>query len=993
MFISFKYKILGLFSALIIGVLGGILLVVNHIYYRRAHDDIEIHLKQTQLIFEQLLNQRNRQLATYARLLSFDFAFKQAVATSEHATVLSAARNHQARVGSDLFIVTDRFGTVLADTYDWNRFGDDISTEPWIQAALYGDEHISLSLLEDNLYQIISLPLLAPDVIGTLNVGFRIDDGVAANLQQMTLSEVSFLVGPRVIASTLQGNVRQDLERQLAERNQLQIKSDDLFEIDLMTGGEKERFKSILGSISSTMEDSEAEIFGDFKSKRLKEQLQTVGLDSDLAHPQSLQEGRRVLFKKCIVCHDYQQILKYSRRTPSAWYLAVQNMREIVENGVLLFRTNLAFQGELDSRGGIPKDLRKVFRKNGVPLSRDATVSIETETRNWVITDKKKKKTYVIRRDEEQLNIYEDALIGEPLTQRESELVTAYLINLTLDARAGQEIKADDFETADESEMLRGFGDIESTTAMEPESTDTSGMLTGFGGAEAAFTTESDDTSDMLSAFGDTEAAGESHETDTTGLLSAFGESEGEPEPSDEMLSNFGDTGATNGPQVADSTGLLSAFDDNEDKLEVAERRGDVEDGRLHEGVGVVKRNVATGLVQHVSQNIDVSPSYLIQDSLDQALAPLKEIQKNLFIIGIGAIAISIGFALVISIGVTSAVRHLVRGTEEVVTGNYEYRLDIPQRDEIGQLATHFNAMVTGLRDKERIRGLMDKVVSKEIAAELLKGEVKLGGETRKCTVLFSDIRSWTTISEKLEPEVLVEMLNGYLTLMSKAIENQLGVIDKYIGDAIVALFGAPVGHRDDTRRAVDAALEMRRCLGVLNAEREKNGEFPLETGIGISAGLVLAGNIGSDTRLNYTVMGDTVNLAARLETLTKLYGAGIIVPESVRNEIGADCLYRELDLIQVKGKTESVRIFEVLTRHADKELLQHVEYFENGLACYRQQNWAQAEEFFTQTLGGFRNDLASTLYLERIQHCRKFPPPPNWDGVFVAIEKYDDNE
>ena len=259
--------------------------------------------------------------------------------------------------------------------------------------------------------------------------------------------------------------------------------------------------------------------------------------------------------------------------------------------------------------------------------------------------------------------------------------------------------------------------------------------------------------------------------------------------------------------------------------------------------------------------------------------------------------------------------------------------------------------------------------------------------------MLFSDVRGWTTISEKLNPEALVEMLNSYLLLMSDAIESHKGVIDKYIGDAIVALFGAPISYQDDIRRSVDAALEMRRRLAILNAEREKNGEFPLEVGIGINSGLVLAGNIGSEARLNYTVMGDNVNLAARLEGLTKLYGAGIIATDVICKELGSNYLCRELDLIQVKGKTKSVRIFEVLESGKSEKLAQPVEVFESGLAYYRQQDWGRAEEAFTQTLGGFQNNLASELYLERIRLYRKSPPSSDWDGVFVATEKYGDDE
>jgi adenylate cyclase len=513
-------------------------------------------------------------------------------------------------------------------------------------------------------------------------------------------------------------------------------------------------------------------------------------------------------------------------------------------------------------------------------------------------------------------------------------------------------------------------------------------MLKAFSGDESepqsTAHTDASGVSAMLSAFGDAEngidSANDTKVSDTSEMLSAFSDVGSESQ-------------STADAEASDTLEVLSAFDDAESESEASDAAKGFGDSKPNQEVSETESTAVSTELVNTSEGIGASPSYLIQDSLDKALVPLKKIQRNLLLISIGAIAIGVGFSLMIAIGVTSAVHQLVRGTEEVINGNYRYQLNITQHDEIGQLADHFNTMVVGLRDKEKIRAVIDKVVSKEVAEELLKGEVKLGGETRQCTVLFSDIRGWTTISERLQPEELVEMLNAYLTLMSSAIEDQSGVIDKYIGDAVVALFGAPVSHPDAIQQSVDAAFEMRRRLAAWNVERKKNGEFPLETGIGINTGPVLAGNIGSETRLNYTVMGDTVNLAARLEGLTKLYGAGIIVSEALRNELGPEYLCRELDLIRVKGKTEAVHIFEVLAPDETGKLSQMVDRFEHALVYYRQQNWGGAEKAFIQTVGGFENDRASQLYVERIQHYRQFPPPPDWNSVFVATEKYGDDD
>jgi class 3 adenylate cyclase len=942
MFTKFKHKILFLFSLLIIVILATVLLVVNSIYQSQARKQIDSNLERTKLSFEQILNERNRQLATNARLLSLDFPFKQTVRTGDHGTILSAARNHRVRIESDLFLVTDAAGRVLADTYDWKRFGDNISAEPWIQAALRGEENLSLRVIDGELYQLVSLPLVAIDTtIGTLSIGFRINDRVAERLKQMTHTEINFLAGHRVVASTLSDLVRADLEKRLAGLDFDQAMSGDLFQLTLATERRKERFLSILGEISSQIAgfEAEQETFSPALTNleahlRAADFPPSVNL-SELVRPQSIQAGQGILMTKCVLCHDMQRVVQNLQRTPTEWRMVVENMREAAAESAVLFRMDVSFQSELEDARNISENLRREFADNQIPLSENAIISTEVAGSVWSINALTR--NYPIRKEAEELSVYSPK-IEDFITQAEADRVTAYLISLSLDSQG----------TIGTTEILRGFADVDNAGST-PQ---TSEMLRAFGGGNESQADDSTDA-DLLGAFD--ESVDESKASDDTAdLLSAFDEAE--------MASGKTDT-------PADESELLSAFDD---ETPVAST----------ESVDIPEATDDAGayLIQ--------VPAYLIQGSLDEALKPLRKIQRTLLLIGIAAIALSIAVSLMIATGVTSAVRQLVTGTEAVVAGNYSYQLNITQRDEMGQLADHFNEMVAGLRDKERIRAVMDKVVSKEIAEELLKGEVKLGGETRRCTVLFSDIRSWTTISERMEPEPLVTMLNSYLTLMSEAIEHQRGVIDKYIGDAIVALFGAPISHPDDVPRAVNSALEMRRRLAILNAERQKRGEFPLETGIGIHTGSVLAGNIGSESRLNYTVMGDSVNLAARLEGLTKFYGAGILITDAIRDAVDANCLCREIDLIQVVGKTEAIRIFELLEPDPTGKLTQTIEQFESGIRYYREQDWARAEAAFAQTLGGFRNDLASRAYLERIQEFRESPPPPDWDGVYVATEK-----
>src|SRR5262249_27100495 len=212
-----------------------------------------------------------------------------------------------------------------------------------------------------------------------------------------------------------------------------------------------------------------------------------------------------------------------------------------------------------------------------------------------------------------------------------------------------------------------------------------------------------------------------------------------------------------------------------------------------------------------------------------------------------------------------------------------QHRVGLKQKDELGSLASSFNKMSEGLAERDRVRDLLGKVVSPEIAAELLRKDAILGGEEREVTVLFSDLRNFTSMSEKLAPQEMLEILNRYFTGMSAIIEKHGGVVDKYMGDALMALFGAPLADPDDADRAMQAALEMTEALDDLNRRWQKRGLPTIGVGIGINTDIVVAGNMGSETRLNYTVIGDGVNLASRLEGLTKTaeYEARIIISGS----------------------------------------------------------------------------------------------------------------
>ena len=301
-----------------------------------------------------------------------------------------------------------------------------------------------------------------------------------------------------------------------------------------------------------------------------------------------------------------------------------------------------------------------------------------------------------------------------------------------------------------------------------------------------------------------------------------------------------------------------------------------------------------------------------LQRSLKAELAPARELERTVLFISLAALATATIVAFAIARGVSRPMQQLARHTKLVAEGDYTQHIDLARADELGQLATAFNQMTAGLAERDKVRNLLGKVVSPEIATQLLHSDLKLGGEEREVTILFCDLRNFTGMSEKMPPTEMLALLNRYLDRMSTIIERHGGVIDKYIGDAIMALFGAPIAIPDAPDRAVSAAREMARALDLLNRELMAEGKPALAFGIGINTARVVAGNMGSKNRLNYTVIGDGVNLASRLEGLTKdpAYASPVIVSEATLKAMHPQPAARELGEVLVKGKATAVKIF-----------------------------------------------------------------------------------
>jgi class 3 adenylate cyclase len=295
---------------------------------------------------------------------------------------------------------------------------------------------------------------------------------------------------------------------------------------------------------------------------------------------------------------------------------------------------------------------------------------------------------------------------------------------------------------------------------------------------------------------------------------------------------------------------------------------------------------------------------------LDEVLSPFDRIERALLLGGGGALLLSGLIGAALSRSLTRPIRALVAATARVAGGDYGAEVQVSSRDEMRTLADSFNDMTRGLLLRERYRAVLNKVVSQDVAAELLKGDVELGGENRLVTVLFADIRGFTALTEGMEPQEVIGLLNECMECLSRPIDAEGGVVDKYIGDEVMAVFGAPVRQEDHARRAVSAAVSMQQGMSELNRQRELRGEKPLGIGVGINSGVAVAGNMGSTNRLNYTVVGDTVNLASRLAGQAR--AGEILVSGATLQSAGDGLVATLLGGRSLKGFSSEVPVYAV---------------------------------------------------------------------------------
>jgi len=368
--------------------------------------------------------------------------------------------------------------------------------------------------------------------------------------------------------------------------------------------------------------------------------------------------------------------------------------------------------------------------------------------------------------------------------------------------------------------------------------------------------------------------------------------------------------------------------------------------------------------------------------------------------IGLFCVAALFGFSLfsVLTHRLDGALQHLLHATRAVEAGQLSIELRVTSRDEIGQLAQSFNRMVIELRAKERIKDTFGKYMDPRIVSGLIgtSGEHADTAERRIITVFFSDIKSFSSLSEQLTASAMVNLLNAYFTAVTQAVRDHRGIIDKYIGDGVMAFWTPPFSPGD--QHATDACLAallqqeaidaFRRELPQLLGLRRNVPDFKVR--MGLATGEVVIGTIGSETARSYTVIGDIVNTASRLEGINKLYRTGIVVAEDTYRLAQQAVEARELDFVTVVGKTEPVRIFELLGRAGEiaPDTFALRDLFAHGLAAYRERDWDGAEEKFQECLKLAPEDGPSQLFEQRVAFLRASPPAADWQGVWHATEK-----
>jgi class 3 adenylate cyclase len=409
----------------------------------------------------------------------------------------------------------------------------------------------------------------------------------------------------------------------------------------------------------------------------------------------------------------------------------------------------------------------------------------------------------------------------------------------------------------------------------------------------------------------------------------------------------------------------------------------------------------ADALRDEFNQRIEEIRTEMMAQVRSDAVVTMRDQQKAIVISTVlTALAAILGlmFAIFVSVGITRPVRRLLDGTRAVEAGRLEGSIDVTTRDEIGQLTSAFNHMVEQLRHKEKMRETFGLYIDPRVVAGLIdrQSQTAVEGERRMMTVLFCDMKGFTSLSEGMTPQGLVKVMNHYLSTMSGPIRNHHGIIDKYIGDAIMAYWGPPFNEDgeqaqlaclaaiDMTRRGAALRTELPELLGVRTVPSD------CDVRIGVATGEVLVGSIGSEFMMSYTVMGDAVNLASRLEGANKIYGSHSLVSERTIALAGDVIEFREIDRLVVVGQNHAETVFDIMGRKAELAPEQTVllQRYSEGLAAYRARNWDDARQAFSAALAAVPGDGPSSAFIKRIGDLQANPPAADWDGAWLLDQK-----
>jgi class 3 adenylate cyclase len=409
----------------------------------------------------------------------------------------------------------------------------------------------------------------------------------------------------------------------------------------------------------------------------------------------------------------------------------------------------------------------------------------------------------------------------------------------------------------------------------------------------------------------------------------------------------------------------------------------------------------ADALRDEFNKKVEEIRSEMMAQVRADATVTMRDQQRAILIsliLTVLAAVLGLVFAIAVATGITRPVRRLLDGTRAVEAGRLDWAIDVTTKDEIGQLTSAFNNMVEQLRHKEKMRETFGRYVDPRVVEGLIsrQSQTAADGERRVMTVLFCDMQGFTSLSEGMTPQGLVKVMNHYLSTMSGPIRNHHGIIDKYIGDAIMAYWGPPFNENGDQAQlaclaAIDMAVrgmalrtELPELIGVRTVPSD------CDVRIGVATGEVLVGSIGSEFMMSYTVMGDAVNLASRLEGANKIYGSHALVSAPTVAAAGDAIAFREIDHLVVIGQNHAETVFEIMGRTdeltPDQSTLR--DHYSEGLVAYRAQRWDEARAAFSAGLHAVPGDGPSMALMKRIDHLQANPPVADWDGAWHLDQK-----